>query len=196
MSTEDSTPTWGMTFAITFHGPFHVGSGSPNEGLDRVLDRENLLPATSLKGLMRAAATERLGIASALVDAVFGASGHGATKRTTGSPWLWTDARLAGVKFDRTARIEIDDDTGAVSRGFLALGESVWSSGGSFAVRLRTEISPAEFARHRVLLRAAARAVTALGGERRRGEGWVTITDSDAWTPEDTQTLVGMRAAT
>ena len=39
-----------ITFTLTFHGPFHVGTGNPEAGMDRPVDRGALLPATSLKG--------------------------------------------------------------------------------------------------------------------------------------------------
>lgn len=70
-------------FTITFHGPFHVGSGVADQGLDRVLDRGALLPGTSLKGVMRAAARETLGLDDSLVARVFGGTldDNGTTRR-------------------------------------------------------------------------------------------------------------------
>ena len=44
-----------ITFTVTIHGPFHISAGESGDGADNVVDRDNPLPASSLKGLMRAA---------------------------------------------------------------------------------------------------------------------------------------------
>ena len=60
-------------------------------------------------------------------------------------------------------------------------------------------LPPERVQRHELVLRAAARAVVSLGGERRRGAGWVSITDTDrtdeeiSWTAGDTTALLRTR---
>ena len=49
-----------ITFTLAMHGPFHVSTGTPDEGMDSPIDLACPLPSTSLKGLLRAEATERL----------------------------------------------------------------------------------------------------------------------------------------
>lgn len=192
MTSSDPAPQHGtLTFSITFHSPFHVGSGVASRGLDRVIDRENPLPATSLKGVMRAAAAETLCLPSQLVTEVFGGPGAGAC------PWWWSDARLMEdtPSIDRLARIRVDEATGTVQRGFLMMGEVVWSSGAEFTVTLSEARNDETVARHELVLRAAARAVSGIGGARRRGEGWVTITDSRPWGNAESTALLTMKAA-
>lgn len=176
-------------FTISFHGPFHVGSGVPDRGLDRVLDRDALLPGTSLKGVMRAAASETLGMSKPLVASVFGSpSAHAGPALRHGSPWAWSDADFSEFSLQRLARIRIDDRTRTTDRGFLMLGETVWADTATFTV---TQASPApgNVGDHLLVLRAAARAVTSIGGGRSRGEGWVTITDEEPWSAQDTAHL-------
>lgn len=179
-------------FTITFHGPFHVGSGVADQGLDRVLDRGALLPGTSLKGVMRAAAGETLRLDQSLVARVFGGSlDDSGTMRRVPSPWAWSDAELSDPKFQNVARIRINDETRTTERGFLMLGESVWATSARFTVTQHRDLS-GDVEEHKLVLRASARAVTAIGGGRRRGEGWVTITDGADWDTADTQALRGL----
>lgn len=169
-----------LLFTITFRGPFHVGGTAPAAGLDRPLDRENPLPGTSLKGLLRAEARERLRIREDLVTAVFG--GPGADP----SPWWFSDAHFRATAYGRAARIAIEDSAGTTARGMLLLGEQVWADSATFEVAPIADPPPS----HRLVLRAAGRSVSSLGGERRRGQGWVTITDAEPWTAEDSAALV------
>lgn len=191
-----------LTFTIAFHGPFHVGSGVPEQGLDRVLDRERLLPASSLKGLMRAEALERLLVDPVLVGAVFGTYGPrpanaAPSRRRTESPWVWSDAVFEplneGAFVRRGARIQIDDASGTVARGFLMIGESVWAREATFTIDLRQTMSDDDLAAHRLVLRAAGRSVSALGGGRRRGEGWVSVTEPASWGDDDSEALLELR---
>lgn len=179
-----TAPVSALQFTIAFHGPFHVG-GSAQEGLDRRLDPEFLLPGSSLKGLMRAEARERLGINEELVTATFGAPGG------RPSPWWWSgaefDNRPALGRFARIRRTE----AGVTDRGFLLMGESVWATTARFVIE---PVAPEATAGQRRLLRAAAASVTALGGARQRGEGFVSITDAEgtAWSDEDLEALIAL----
>ena len=91
-----------ITFTVTIHGPFHISAGESGDGADNVVDRDNPLPASSLKGLMRAAAADLLGLPDTLIADVFGAPGP------AGSPWRWSDGRVAAPEFGRYARIKVD----------------------------------------------------------------------------------------
>lgn len=174
-----------ITFTITFHTPFHVATGTASEGLARLVDSENPLPASTLKGRMRAAAATTLGLPPTVVAEVFGSVGDP-------SPWWWSDAHFGSFKIGNTTRIRVDDATGTTARGFLMMGQHVWADTATFTVAQRV-IVDRDISRHAVVLRASARAITTIGGQRRRGEGWVTITDG-AWTSADTDELAHLRS--
>lgn len=183
-----------MRFTITFHGPFHVATGTPELGVDRSVDRENPLPATSLKGLMRAAASEQLGLRDDVVDAVFGEDptrqGR-ARSPLAASPWWWSDAEFAGAPVvTNTTQIRIDDESGVTRRGFVMFGEHVWAEAATFDVEQREQVDDLDL--HELVLRGAARAVVSLGGLRRKGEGWVTVS-GDPWSLADTTRLLALR---
>ncbi|MGV9976529.1 RAMP superfamily CRISPR-associated protein [Micromonospora wenchangensis] len=170
-----------LTFEIDFHGPFRVATGRAGDGTDSVIDREVPLPASSIKGVMRSAARDLLTIPPHLVEAVFGTAWQP-------SPWSWSDATLTsdGVEQLRVrarARIQISEATHTVVDGALAVGEEILAHRAVFTVRCNGPVAAADLARHEAVLTAAARAVTALGADRRRGLGWVSITPLDpAWT--------------
>lgn len=167
-----------MKVEITFHGPFRVETGSTRDGLAATVDRSDLLPASSLKGLMRASAGLLLPHRDDLIIEVFG--GRTASGRRVASPWHWESADLdpRRVEFDRRARIAIDPRTGAGQPGFLLFGEEVWARTTWFDITRRLPLNGAE-PRHRAVLAAAAAGVHALGADRRRGLGWVTFRPVD-----------------
>ncbi|MFV0460523.1 MAG: RAMP superfamily CRISPR-associated protein [Actinomycetales bacterium] len=172
-----------VTFTIRFRTPFHVGTGLAVPGLDRIVDREALLPPASLKGLMRAQAEHRLRLGTVVGD-VFG------TARTP-SPWAWNDVEFSGPRISRQARIRVQPGSrGTVKPGGLFLAEQVTTDSATFVVELKSPVENVET--HLLVLRASARAVTALGGSRRRGMGWVSITAGE-WTDEDTARLMSLK---
>lgn len=91
---------------IEFHGPFRIGTGLAAPGVTGGVDPANLLPASTLKGLMRASATRLLPERQDLVEQVFGMrpadppAGIGDVGREPGaargfdgaSPWHWSSA--------------------------------------------------------------------------------------------------------
>ncbi|WFE38078.1 RAMP superfamily CRISPR-associated protein [Micromonospora sp. WMMD998] len=184
-----------LTFEITFHGPFRVATGRAGDGTDSVIDRDVPLPASSIKGVMRSAARDLLTLPPHLVEAVFGTAWQP-------SPWSWSDATLTGdrragnadpgdeggdgveqLRVRTRARIQISEATHTVVDGALAVGEEILARRAVFTVRRNGPITAADLPRHEAVLTAAARAVTALGGDRRRGLGWVSITPlHPAWT--------------
>ncbi len=183
-----------ITFTITFHGPFHVSSGTAQDGIDATISADNPLPGTSLKGLLRAEARDRLGVPEGLVDEIFGRSSHDAQdspRRSRPSPWWFGDAELTSPQTDPYARVHVDH-RGRAQEGMLAFGIQVWASSGTFQVEQRHGLSDEDRARHATVLRAAARSVSSLGGSRRRGSGWVTVEDTRAWSDEDTASLLSI----
>ena len=163
-----------MRYRVIFHGPFRVGTGRPDRGLDTTVDQQDPLPASSLKGLMRNTASQLLGPDHPLVGDVFGRPGNG-------SPWSWAsavfdEAPAPGVR----ARIAIGDD-GVVEDEALLRAEHLWASEAIFTVDLLMS-PPTRQADHELLLNASAAAVKSLGGDRNRGFGWVTVAPNDGLT--------------
>jgi CRISPR/Cas system CMR subunit Cmr4 (Cas7 group RAMP superfamily) len=162
-----------VRFEIDFHTPFRVSSGRAGDGSDSTVDRAALLPASSLKGLMLSAARDLLKFPRSRVGAVFGSAWHP-------SPWSWSDAGMteeAGVR--QRTRIRIDPGSGTVVKGALLVADEVVAARAGFSIDRTGWIEPSEAGDHEIVLLAAARAVTAVGGDRRRGSGWVTVTPVD-----------------
>jgi len=180
-----------VRFGIEFHTPFRVASGRAGDGSDVTVDTAALLPASSVKGIMRSAARDLLKFPAALVEVVFGDAWHP-------SPWAWSDARvldtagnLPGIR--PRARIQIDAHTGTVTRGALVIADEVLATRGEFTIDRAGWIGPGDIGTHETVLLAAARAVTAVGGDRRRGLGWVTITPVDPpWSPDHLRAAVSL----
>lgn len=167
-----------MRFEVTFHTPFRVATGRAGPGVDSAIDRDVLLPASSLKGIMLSAARDLLAVDSARVQAVFGTVHRP-------SPWGWSDATLASVVRPR-ARVQINPDTGVVTTGALALAEEVLATTAEFTVDQIGWIEATDQLEQEQLLAASAAAVTSLGGDRRRGLGWVSLRPVDpVWTPAE-----------
>ena len=170
-----------MKFTIQFHGPFRAGTGESGRGADDTIDPSDPLPATSIKGAMRAAAIG-IGIDKTLVAEVFG-------KEADASPWAWTSGRgwtWAGGGTDPTPeqriRIRINEDTGTVEEGGLFNVEALWPEKCEFVVDRIGFIAPSRTVVHEAVLRSAGRAVHSLGADRTRGLGWVTVTADDDTT--------------
>ena len=158
-----------LNFGIEFHGPFRVATGLASRGADVAVNREDPLPATSLKGLMRDAAHTRLGLPAATVDAVFGSTAEP-------SPWSWTRGVVASTLATRT-RVRIDRDSGTVDQGALIVGEELWANdNGHFKIHQRLRVGDERGRDIQIaVLHASGAAVHALGADRQRGFGWVSI---------------------
>lgn len=143
------------------------------------MDRAALLPASSLKGLMLSAARDLLKFHQSHVDAVFGAAWQP-------SPWGWSDAAMTEEATIRPrTRIRIDPATGTVVHGALLVADEVLAGRAEFSIDRTGWIEPAQVGLHEPILLAAARSVTAVGGDRRRGSGWVTVTPVEPpWSQE------------
>ncbi len=167
-----------MRIRIDFHGPFRVGTGEPARGSDLPVDDDEPLPATSLKGAMRAAATG-IGIDPDLVDEVFGTPAHPSPWAFDPPSWSVPDGPDTTPRRHRRARIRIDDDTGVVATGALFFLEEHWSPAAEFTIEAMDPLDEATRQRHLAVLRIAARAVHSLGADRNRGFGWVDLVPLD-----------------
>jgi len=172
MSTPDE-----LRFVIDFLGPFRVSTGEAAPGIDATVDQSDPLPATSLKGVMRATAKRLLGEKAPLVTAVFGGAG-------TPSPWHWSDAEARWHPPQITARVQLDRETHTANPDMLALAEETWAERAEFRViRIGSLSGGAGLAgdpvAHVAVLAIAGRATRSLGAGRRRGVGWVHITCPD-----------------
>ncbi|GAA3916486.1 hypothetical protein GCM10023084_79590 [Streptomyces lacrimifluminis] len=168
-----------MRVTITFHGPFRIATGSGRPGIDAAVDRNSLLPASSLKGLMRDSAERLLPGLPRLVEAVFGGPRHP-------TAWGWDAARFTGeVPVVTTrARVRLDEESGAALRDHLMYGEEVWAHAAEFTVTQHGPLPetggpPLDRDGQLAVLACAAAGVHSLGSGRRRGLGWVR------WMPED-----------
>lgn len=161
-----------LRFEIVFHGPFRVSAGATARGMDAPVNIEHPLPASSLKGLMRAQGAEVLDVRADVIDEVFGS-------RFAPSPWTWGDAVLSTTgeldfRVEGTTKIRVDD-RGRTKRGFLRFSEVVWAESGWFTVEQIAPVAPNRLSSHLAVLHATATSVTSLGESRLRGNGWVTI---------------------
>lgn len=160
-----------MKIEISFHGPFRIETGDAHDGVAATVNRDDLIPAASLKGLMRASATQLLPNASGLIAEIFGGK--------SASPWHWGPVTFdQPPTFGRRVRIAVDAATGTVHPKFFALGEEVWASKGVFHLTCHQPLPAETRRRHETVLACAAAGVHALGADRRRGHGWVTLRPS------------------
>ena len=179
-----------LTFRITFKGPFLVSTGLAEGGFDMTGDHRLPLPATALKGVVKAQARDRLMLHRQVWQRIFGVAGRPAR-------WEWREPLSSEVHLSPATRIKVDE-SGRSADQFLAFAQVMWSDPLEFNVRCRDRGVPAaEVAEDLLALRAAGRSVTALGTGRRRGLGWVQVIDLDTnglprpWKPADTE---GLRA--
>lgn len=158
-----------LDFQIVFHGPFRIGTGRASEGRNESIDTAHPLPASSLKGAMRAAAVQVLCAPPWLVAAVFGGAHRS-------SPWSWSAGELQGSDTPRPrVRIRIDPGTHTAAEDFIAVADELHPTSATFRLRQRDHIDDEERHAHELLLACAGQAVTALGADRRRGMGWVSV---------------------
>lgn len=178
-----------LNFVVHFRTPFSVTAAQSSDGIDARVDRDQLLPASSLKGLMRATALHDLLIGQELVDLVFGCGFNSQRSEDAASPWAWSDGEVdESMKVGRQARVKIVGE-GRSDEGSLLISECVWADTAEFQVAQLQPIPADKIDDHRLVLRAAARGVTSLGHARRRGLGWVCIVDEQEWSDEDSRRL-------
>jgi len=160
--------------------------------MDAVVDVGDPLPASSLKGVMRAAALEVMRAEGALVSRVFGSE-------FAESPWVWSSAQPGGGQWPAPsvrARVSIDEQSHTVIEDRLMLAEVLEpTQPATFAITNRALVPEKEHDTHVALLRCAAAAVRHIGSQRRRGLGWVKIRDGEDITPEDIRRIRDWRSA-
>ena len=172
-----------LEFRVTFHTAYAV-------------NQQSMVPGSVLKGLMLDAARD-LGLTSPLlwpkVRAVFGgfARENELAGPTLPSPWAWSDLQFEQeASLRNRSRIRVDANTGTVADGAIVQvnefgGQSL---SGVFTVEQIGQVpqlgdsSDLTVKDHLVILEATARTVTGLGGSRRRGLGWVSVTRTDDGT--------------
>jgi CRISPR/Cas system CSM-associated protein Csm3 (group 7 of RAMP superfamily) len=181
-----------MRFLISFHGPFRVAAGASSDGLDETYHAANPLPSSSLKGLMRAHAQHMLQLGELHVTEVFGSD-------RAPSPWWWSDADITvtrdvqhGPHRIRT-RVRINPYTFTAADTAMQTAGEFWPASAEFEVRRRGPVPVGRIAQHEAILAASARAVTALGSDRRRGLGWVSIVPDLPWDDAQQQLLLSCR---
>ncbi|MDV6011651.1 RAMP superfamily CRISPR-associated protein [Haloechinothrix sp. LS1_15] len=160
-----------VEFTMTFHTPFRVSSGKARDGVNETVDPIDALPATSLKGVMRASAATLLGSDNAHVSSVFGSG-------TAPSPWRWSAARPEDGSWETprpVARIAIDSDTQTARRDMLAFAEQTGALRATFTVSQLGYLDEHERRRHELVLAVCGQATRSIGAQRRRGLGWVGI---------------------
>jgi len=158
-----------LEFHIRFHTPFRVATGTARAGVDSSVDPHSLLPGSSLKGVMRAAANNHL--PPGVVDDVFGVPGDA-------GPWAWTAAEFDDAPIIKE-RVRIALDAGVAAEGSLLINDEVWATDAHFAVEQLHHLDPQRLGIHLTVLECAARSVHLLGADRRRGLGSVTISRAD-----------------
>jgi hypothetical protein len=182
-------------FTVVFHGPFRVGAAYARDGLGAAVDRDTPLPADHLKGLMRAAARDVLGLDTAQVREVFGGSGVGG--RDGPCAWSWSAAQpTGGWTFGIRHRVAVDADSHTATRDMLVAAEYAYAESARFEVTLMGALPADRLAWHRLVLRATGAAVHGLGSWRRRGLGWVGIVPDDLLTDAEIGTLTAARPTT
>ncbi len=175
MAADDREAGGRVIVTVRFHGPFRVATGDPAPGLAATVDREELLPATTLKGLMRASAERLLPHRPDLVAAVFGAP-------RSPSPWHWGPAEMDNEpRITVRARVALDPATGAARQAHIAVAEEVTADSARFTIRRLGPLPPGGPAEsvHLTLLACAAAGVHELGAGRSRGLGWVSCTTTE-----------------
>jgi hypothetical protein len=180
-----------LSFTVTFHGPFRVGSAYARDGVDAALDRYEPLPPDHLKGLMRAAARDLLGVPAGLVGEVFGSPANP-------SQWFWSAAEPDGDwDFSFRHRVAICQQTRSALKDHLVLGEQAWAPAARFEVTQAGALAEEAADRQVLVLRCAASAVHGLGAWRRRGLGWVgVVPDSGPVTGPEIAELMNLTTVT
>lgn len=165
-----------LDISVTLHTPTRIATGRAARGLDAVVDTE-VIPASSLKGVMRSAATEILDLPAQTVNRLFGGAG-GQT-----SPWAWSDIDLAerDCVIGTRVRIPIDPVTGVAAEGGLFHAEELWVDQ-ALAFTITQVLGTSNPRDDAILLAACAMSVKGIGAARRRGLGWTTMSAGIAGT--------------
>lgn len=172
-----------LVFKVKFLAPFAVATGVAKDGMDTTIDRDNPLPSSAIKGILKAQLRDVLGAPEPRISEIF----HSGEELG----WVFSDTTAStptaqAPEVGLWTRVEVGEGGRAAER-MLMIGEQAGATKGEFKVTWEGGgTAPPEQAR---ALRAAARCITSLGSHRRRGLGWVAITDDQGWTAQDTKML-------
>ncbi len=190
-----------LTIDLAFSTGFRIGTGTAGRGLDEVIDRTDVLRASSLKGVLRAEARTLLpgakGRDHPFVEAVFG------TERAR-SPWHFavttsepTIGPSVGIRLDGSGQVE----AGALIVKEVASVESAtvrvtrrWPLTAAGLPGTLADQDPEPY--HLALLSVCARLTDKVGQRRTRGLGWVTLTPADRDLESDVMLVWQVRAIT
>lgn len=113
-----------LRFTVEFLSPFAVSTGQARDGLDTTVNLEEPLPATALKGLLKAHLRDTLGAPPAVLTRIF----------TSGDTLRWVFGEgQAQVSVNAWARVKVDDEGRAAER-HLMVGEQAYATTGSFSI--------------------------------------------------------------
>ncbi len=172
-----------LTVSIRFATGFRIGTGTAGGAYDEVVDRKDLLRASSMKGLLRAEARTLLPgpddpsgkkLDHPLVDAVFGG-------RQRRGAWHFRTELDADPQVVPQVNLKLTDD-GQAEAGHLLVKELVGlqqarlhitQTGPLTGYGLPEGSDPARY--HLALLHLSARMVEKVGQRRTRGLGWVAL---------------------
>lgn len=185
-----------LEFEVKFHAPVLRASGYAAEGYDASVDIERPIEAGAIKGAMRAAAEHVLRLPAAKVEPAF-------EPRPGRHRWHWRvlhqrpfqapskeQVDLSDPRTGVLHRVAIESDTHTAKPDHLLRARTAHLDSLSFeVVWLGSGDGPAD---DRLVLRASAAAVHALGAHRRRGLGWAGIDQELA--SEEIDQLLGWRA--
>jgi CRISPR/Cas system CMR subunit Cmr4 (Cas7 group RAMP superfamily) len=165
-----------LRFEIDFHGPVKVGTGRAGGGRDDTIDPDLPLPASTLKGLMRAECLRLFGPQH--TERAFGVA-------RSPSAWHWSDATLTpDPQVLVGARVRLDSDAGAAERGGLFLTEHIWPDSAAYSVIRMARLDPDQAEQQADVITASALSVHSIGADRTRGFGWVSVRRLDLSDPD------------
>ena len=163
-----------LNFSIEFHGPVLVGGESAGDGADIRVNKDVLIPGSSIKGRLRAEAANVLKVRKKLINEVFG------TAHTPGKWWfsdvVFEDGGCSVRTSNRVAMDSTKPESGLTEEHHLVFYDQCWAEAATFRIEQLASMEKTELDLHKAVLCAAARSVTNLGAMRRRGHGWVSIT--------------------
>lgn len=167
-----------LKFKIKFFGPFLVGGQPAGDGFDIRADRTDPIPSTSIKGRLRAEASQVLHVDKALVNEIFGSEEQP-------SSWWFSGANFDGssdLQFKTANRVAMDaeqPDAGIPDEGQLVFYEQCWAEEASFVIEPVADLDDEQIKKHQAVLLAAAGSVNNFGAMRRRGHGWIAISPEE-----------------
>ena len=174
-----------LKFKIKFFGPFLVGGQPAGDGFDIRADRTDPIPGTSIKGRLRAEASQILHVDEMLVKEIFGS-------KDQPSSWWFSGADFGDnsddLQFKAANRVAMDaqrSDSGIPDEGQLVFFEQCWADEASFSIEQVADLNDEQLKKHQAVLLASAGSVNNFGAMRRRGHGWIAISPQEPYLDID-----------